>query len=185
MTRFKGVLVPGLHRPEGVIDQSVMSLIGPDGQNDVTHHGILGKLPVVNGQRRSGQSFPHWQVPLVQLLQDVSVCYDGLLFEIANESEYNFKVYFSFQTAILANQSKLANCKLSREWWKSKDVGSNLIQNVIAKIGSIYVPKSSLVEIYDKKHLHERNSNNPETPLINIYSRYAHLEVLICLSSVC
>jgi hypothetical protein len=59
----------------------------PDGQDDISHHGIVWKSPIVDGDWRSRKSLPNWKKTRVQIVQDVGVSDHRLLLKIAHESK--------------------------------------------------------------------------------------------------
>ena len=66
----------------------MMGLVGPDGKDHVPHHGLFRELPILDRQLRRRQLRPHRQPAPVDLLQDVSVGDDSLLFQISNKSKH-------------------------------------------------------------------------------------------------
>ena len=87
LARFERIFISGVHGSKGMIDKPVLGLICPNGQNDVTHHGVARKSPVVNCQWRCGHVLPDWQVALVKLIQHVGVSHNCLLFKIPDKPE--------------------------------------------------------------------------------------------------
>ena len=83
----KWILLFDANITEGVVDAPVMIFIRSDGQDDISHHGILAQFPVVDSYLRSGQDAPHGQLSLVDLLEYVGVGDDCLLLQVANKPE--------------------------------------------------------------------------------------------------
>ena len=98
-----------------MIDKAVVCFIGPDGEYDVTHHGILGKSPVLDCQRWCWQTLPHGQVSIVQFFQDMGVCYYCLLLKIANKSGIRFKIGSNKLTTTTGQAFRLISCIFF--WW--------------------------------------------------------------------
>ena len=81
------ILLFDVNIPEGVVDAPVMIFIRSDGQDDVSHHGVLAQFPVFDGYLRCGEPAPHGQLSLVDLLEYVGVGDDCLLLQVANKPE--------------------------------------------------------------------------------------------------
>ena len=72
---------------EGVVDAPVVIFVRSDGQDDISHQGILPQFPVVDSYLRCRQSAPHGQLSLVELLEYVGVGDDSLLLQVANKPD--------------------------------------------------------------------------------------------------
>jgi len=73
------------HLCERVVDLPMVRFVGPNRQKDVADHSVFGQLPVVPRHRGGREVREEGEVALVDLRQQVAVCYNRLFLEVADE----------------------------------------------------------------------------------------------------
>jgi hypothetical protein len=78
-SRFERVLCFEVHVPERVVDHAVVRLVGPDGKDGVSHDGVRGQLPIIDGDfcktnnGTSGKSKTPSTFPCISTLTQVAM----------------------------------------------------------------------------------------------------------------
>ena len=72
-----------------MIDESVMSFVGSNCQEHLSHLGVLAQLPVFDGHCGRRKRLPHGESTGIQFLNEVRVGFDCFFLKVANKSERN------------------------------------------------------------------------------------------------
>ena len=82
----EGVALVVLHAGKRVVHVRVARLVGAHGEHEVAHGGVRVEAPVLDGDVGRRRVGPLGQAAGVDVVQQVRVCPDGLLLEIADHA---------------------------------------------------------------------------------------------------